>query len=446
MNKAIYKMELIRNLKSFIIWTSSICGILFLGMLFYPAINTNGLLSQMEALFENPMMKGMLALFGADVSSLGSLTGFYVTYNSIYNVLLGCIFASILAGNLLAREEADKTAEFLFTKPVSRGAIYLSKGAVLFTYLTLFSILYFLVSLAAMETVKRESPDQLFLTRGDKNILVESIKAYPGEIYEAFNLTDESLARISLSYASDLLASSTGEVRDMNLNGEDLNRMLEEAAKGPEVFFENVLKTPETYMPLFSIPIDQKEDFLNNVKAEQKEYRAMKKDFYRSPDLFLMFFESDPSFALDPFLGKSGSMDNAIRLLKLPNDMEARIFRKYSPRIMVILCTYIWLLICSVGFLVLFISLLVKRGQSILGASLGMVFFFYFINSLSTAASALSPLVKVLGYISPFTWMDRDFTNSQFALLWWRVLLFVFLSGSSLFGGYRVFRKKDILL
>jgi hypothetical protein len=63
MNKAIYKMELIRNLKSFIIWTSSICGILFLGMLFYPAINANGLLSQMEALFENPMMIGNAGSF-----------------------------------------------------------------------------------------------------------------------------------------------------------------------------------------------------------------------------------------------------------------------------------------------------------------------------------------------------------------------------------------------
>ncbi|MBI9098374.1 MAG: ABC transporter permease subunit, partial [Spirochaetaceae bacterium] len=158
MNWNIYKMEMRRNLKSFTIWTASICGMLFFGMLFYPAINQDGLLNQMEALFENPMMKGMLAAFGADVSSLGSLMGFYVTYNSIYNVVLGCIFASILAGNLLAKEEAEKTAEFLFTRPVSRTVIFLSKTAVLFTYVTLLSLLFFLISILSLEFVKKDSP------------------------------------------------------------------------------------------------------------------------------------------------------------------------------------------------------------------------------------------------------------------------------------------------
>ena len=134
-------MEMRRNLKSSLIWTASICGMLFFGMLFFPAINTGDLLDQIEPIFETPMLKAMLSVFGADLSNLGSLMGFYVTYNSFYNILLGCIFASVLAGNLLAKEEAEKTAEFLFTKPVTRMNIFISKTAVLLTYLSALSVL-----------------------------------------------------------------------------------------------------------------------------------------------------------------------------------------------------------------------------------------------------------------------------------------------------------------
>jgi len=446
MNLTIYKMELKRNLKSFFIWSLSICGVLLMGMLFFPAINAGGLLYQMEALFENPMMKGMLSAFGADYKSLGSLTGFYVTYNSIYNVLLACIFVSILAGNLLAKEEAEKTSEFLFTRPISRKGIFLSKTAVLFTYITALSILYFLTSLVAMEMVKEHSSPSLFLSPRDKKLLIEAAEKHPEDIYEAFNLDDESFTNLSLSYAAGLLANNRDEVREIDLSPAVMESLLAEAAEGPEEFFSRVLDNPDSYMAMFSFPPDKKDEFLAHVRGEMEEFKSMREDFYNSPDLFLLYFKQDPSIILNQFAQSGELMDRAVELLDLPEDFHSRIFRIYSVRIMFILCLYIFLLLLAMGSLVLLVSLLVSRGKSVLGGSLGLVFFFYFINSISSAASALSPAARIMGFISPFTWMDRDFSLPAYGLTWWRVALFLGLAGISFLAAMRIFRKKDILI
>jgi ABC-type transport system involved in multi-copper enzyme maturation permease subunit len=439
-------MEMRRNLKSFIIWSGSICGILFFGMLFYPAINADGLLTQIEVMFENPMMKGVMAAFGADVSALGSLMGFYVTYNSIYNVLLGCIFASILAGNLLAREEAEKTAEFLFTRPVSRKTIFRSKAAVLVTYITLLSVLFFLFSLFSLEFVKKDSPRQLDISDRDKSLLIDQIQKHPLEIYEAFNLTEESFTEYSLTYASKLLAENPGEIEEMNLNVDDMKMLLNRAMDDPEGFFESLLKTPEDYMSMFSISPEGREEFLENVRSEQVEFRKMRESFFNSPEVFLIIFEEDPRIALNQFTGHQGSMGRAVELLNLAEDFEQNIFSKYSVKKMIVLCVYIYLLILSMGCFILFISLLIKRGKSVLGPALGLVFFFYFLNSLAKMAGSFSPLVNMVGYISPFTWMDSDINSPGFGLMWWRILYFLIVSGVSLYGAERFFRNKDILV
>jgi|GEM_PF-1867696 len=446
MNLTIYKMEMRRNFKSFVIWGGSICGILFFGMLFYPAINADGLLTQMEAMFENPMMKGMLMAFGADVSSLGSLMGFYVTYNSIYNVLLGCIFASVLAGNLLAKEEADKTAEFLFTRPVSRNTIFFSKTAVLFTYITLLSVLFFLTSVGSMEFVKEDSPRQLELSATDKMLIQEQINKNPEKIYDAFNLTEDSFAEYSLTFASNLLQEGTSEVEEMNLDIDDMNRLLSQAMENPDGFFESVLNNPEDYMSMFSIPPEGREEFLENVRGEQEEYYTMKESFFSSPEVFLMIFEENPSIALSQFTKVSGSMEKAIVMLDLPDDFEDSIFKKYNVRKMALLCVYIYLLILCVGSIVLFVSLLIKRGKSVLGLAIGLVFIFYFLNSISSLANSFSPLISAIGYISPFTWMDSDINAQGFGLTWWRVLYFILLTALSLFAANRRLKSKDILV
>ncbi|MBI9105349.1 MAG: ABC transporter permease [Spirochaetales bacterium] len=442
----IFRMEIKRNLKTFIIWSSAVCGMLFLGMLFYPVINADGLLTQMDALFENPMMKGLLGAFGADVSALGSLMGFYVTYNSIYNVLLGCIFASILAGNLLSREEADKTAEFLFTRPVSRNSIFISKTAVLFTYITFLSILFFIVSIIAFEAVKGDSPRRLEISDREKTLVIEQIKKYPENIYTAFNLTEDSFAEYSLTYASRLMKGSASELKEMNLDINEMNNLIEEAMESPEDFFKSALDNPEDYMPMFGIQPEGRDEFLQNVRGEQEEYQTMKDSFYTMPDLFIQFFDENPELALSQFETVPGSMLEAISVLDLPVDFEKDIFMKYSIRRLAVLCLYIYLLLLCIGCIVLFVSLLVNRGRSVLGPALGLVFFFYFLNSISALAAEFSPAAAVIGMVSPFTWMDSDITSASYRLSLPRVVTFLVVSSAALFGANRRLAIKDILV
>jgi hypothetical protein len=297
-----------------------------------------------------------------------------------------------------------------------------------------------------MEFVKENSPRQLELENRDKKLIKEAINRHPEVIYEAFNLTEKSFSEYALTYASRLLADSPSEIEEMNLNLEDMNSLLNEAMENPESFFENVLESPERYMSLFAIPPEGREEFLENVRSEEIEYRTMKDSFFQSPDVFLMFFDSNPELALNQFVNVPGSMDRAIELLNLPANMEERIFKKYSVGKIAILCTYIYLLICSIGSLILFVSLLVKRGRSVLGAALGLVFFFYFLNSLSSMASGFSPIVKAIGLISPFTWMDSNFSSPGFGLTGWRILCFVVLTVVSLSAALWRLKKKDILV
>ncbi|MDA3850643.1 MAG: hypothetical protein PF447_05170, partial [Spirochaetaceae bacterium] len=321
-----------------------------------------------------------------------------------------------------------------------------SKTAVMFSYVTLLSLVFFLVSLLAMETVKSQSPRQLNLSRKEQEKLVTQIEEHPQEIYEAFNIHEDSFDSYALNFASKLLNSNAGELEDMNLELNEMNALIEQAMLDPEAFFSSVLNEPDDYMDLFGISQNEREDFLLNIEKEREEYREMKISFYQSPQVFLTFFQENPGLALNQFSSKEGSMDRAINLLDLPDDFESKIFSKYSPEKLAQITVYVFLLILTVGFLVLTLSLLIKRGRSNLGMALGVVFFFYILNSLSSAAKGFSPILAIIGKISPFTWMDTDLSPSGFILQPWRIILFLGVSILAIVIGNRIFNRKDILV
>lgn len=81
--------------------------------------------------------KIFLAIFGAVNVSYTHISGFYgIIYN--WMVIMGAVFAVLLGTGILAKEERDKTAEFLMVKPISRAKIYTVKYGVAFIYQVLF--------------------------------------------------------------------------------------------------------------------------------------------------------------------------------------------------------------------------------------------------------------------------------------------------------------------
>ncbi len=165
-NANIYRKELKLNRPSFIAWSAAIFCVIFLGMAFFPILMRGDMLKQVTAFLENPFMKGMVNAFGHSVEALTNVLGFYATRNTIFIMLLGSFYSMLLAGRILAKEEREKTAEFLLAKPVTRSEVAVSKLATFLTYLMLLNTVILLAGFASLEIFKGESSYRLgaFLT------------------------------------------------------------------------------------------------------------------------------------------------------------------------------------------------------------------------------------------------------------------------------------------
>ncbi len=138
----IYKHELRVNFKTTLIWIFSLCGIVAVMMAFYPMVRND--LDNFMKLMDNfpPAMKKM---FGMEMGSFTSSIGFY-TFAFTYSVLFGAIQAMNLGIGIVSKEEREKTADFILTKPVSRVKILTSKLLSVLTVFIVTNIFYSAVS------------------------------------------------------------------------------------------------------------------------------------------------------------------------------------------------------------------------------------------------------------------------------------------------------------
>jgi len=72
-------------------------------------------------------------------------------------MVLGSIYSIVLSSNILSKEEYDKTAEYLFTRPVTRSEIYLSKLAVVLLNIIILNLVTSLAGFICIEIVKNGS-------------------------------------------------------------------------------------------------------------------------------------------------------------------------------------------------------------------------------------------------------------------------------------------------
>jgi len=112
----------------------------------------------------------------------------------------------------------------------------------------------------------------------------------------------------------------------------------------------------------------------------------------------------------------------------------------FSLSSFLILSLYTLLLNILFGAIGLFLSTLIKRAKPITTFGIGLVLFCYFIYTLSKITESIS----VLGFISPFKYVDMNVINPDYNLDIWHLAYFVgitlFLIGLS----YKIYSKKDI--
>jgi ABC-2 type transport system permease protein len=118
----IFLRELKANRKSLIIW--SICMFLLIvsGMAKYTAYSSGGV----SAAVFTDMPRSIKAMLGFGPFDVTKASGFFA-FLFVYIELTVAIHAALLGAGIIAKEESDKTTEFLMIKPVSRATIITSK-------------------------------------------------------------------------------------------------------------------------------------------------------------------------------------------------------------------------------------------------------------------------------------------------------------------------------
>jgi ABC-2 type transport system permease protein len=152
MNRNLFLKEMRRNASSLIIWTIIITLLITLTMSVYRTFMENqskitGMLSIIP--------KGALQFKGiSNFNDLMSVLGFYSVNNIIYMMVLGSIFGIVLSSNILLKEEYNKTAEYLLTRPLARSEIFISKTMVVLLNIFLLNLITSIAGFICMEIVR----------------------------------------------------------------------------------------------------------------------------------------------------------------------------------------------------------------------------------------------------------------------------------------------------
>ena len=135
----IYWREMKSYRKSLIFWSIGILFMVVSGMAKYEAYSASGQ-SINDLMADIP--KSIKAVLGFGEVDLSTLSGYY-SILFLYLILMATIHATMLGASIIAKEERDKTSEFLFVKPVSRSAVITAKLTAAFTNVVVFNLVTF---------------------------------------------------------------------------------------------------------------------------------------------------------------------------------------------------------------------------------------------------------------------------------------------------------------
>ncbi len=151
----ILKVEIKNMSKSFIIWTMILVGILSFFMSVFPSMSNSGMTEIIKAEMD-ALPEGMIQAFGVYMIDFTDLSDFFA-YEYQYILIALCIYAGILGGNCLIKEESEGTIEFLYAQSISRNKIISSKLISIFFIILLLNIILFLVTIGFFEAFKPDN-------------------------------------------------------------------------------------------------------------------------------------------------------------------------------------------------------------------------------------------------------------------------------------------------
>ncbi|MEK5440576.1 MULTISPECIES: ABC transporter permease subunit [unclassified Fredinandcohnia] len=133
MNVFLREMKAYR--KSLIIWSIGLVLLIFMGNTEYSSLSSSG--QSLNELVES-MPKALQALMGTGTLDLSTPIGYFAVLY-LYLLLMATIHASMMGASIIAKEERDKTFEFLFVKPITRTKVITMKLVAAFINLVVFN-------------------------------------------------------------------------------------------------------------------------------------------------------------------------------------------------------------------------------------------------------------------------------------------------------------------
>ena len=151
-----------------IIWSVAIAGLMAASIMMYPEMKSQ--MDSVSDMFAN--MGGFTAAFGMDKIDFGTLLGYYMVECGNMIGIGGGLFAAIVGVSALMKEEKDRTAEFLFTHPVSRVRVITEKLISVVLIVTVLNVAVFLIATLSVMAIGETVPWKEILLYHASNLLM----------------------------------------------------------------------------------------------------------------------------------------------------------------------------------------------------------------------------------------------------------------------------------
>lgn len=190
----IYWHELRTHKQSLIIWALSLSLISLLFIAVYPAYSKD--VDAIKQVF-NSYPPALIKAFSINLDIFFSFLGFY-SYILTYIVLAGAIQSLNLGISTIAKENSDKTVDFLLAKPISRNKVISQKLLASLTILAITNIVFLVSTFIGAELVTNTLNTKTFIVLGTSLFLVQLIFLALGMVISVSVKKVKTIVAISL--------------------------------------------------------------------------------------------------------------------------------------------------------------------------------------------------------------------------------------------------------
>lgn len=439
MNLDIIRMEYKKFIRLILIWISIAVGYSVFIMFVYISFSKS--MGVMLDILDDPSLQGFIKAFSMDKNTFSYILNYYTSYSSVFTILFGCIFASILTGHLFSQEVRDGTYEFTYAAPISRTKFFTSKAFVAFSFVIILNLTLFFAGFIMLEMLSERSPRVVWLTDENNAKIQTAVMERKDRFTEVFILDDKLFYSVLYdSVSSGMLGINQNIKANLNMSDEDIDNMLSSFLKDPEAYLNNMKENPDKYMKMLNIPIEERDSFIKGINREINGFSYIKDNFANNPNIYLELFAKNPKPFLNQLIDRK-RLEIFKTVYGFTEDEIDRMFIYYSLKNYIILSISTLLIMLSVMSISLLLSVLIKRGRFSTGIAVGLSLLFYFTDMISN----LNEDLKVLKYFTPFSYKNLAVMEINYGVEGWMLVVQIAIITICTVASGIVFRKSDLV-